>query len=974
MERRADIVMRSIFSLKMWTSVELNCFSSIVLIVVFCSINAATNENKPIIKVNRNAEKNIIVSKHDDIIITCEADEPIRWTDAWTEFPSLWTAPFAWNFVESELFLLAAKLNETKYNLYNNPNDDTIENENLNAYQYKVHLSLRDVDYKSVGLYFCVKNSSTFSQPIELYIEDISNSNVNKSNSIYLSVKDNDFPIKSTHDIWKWDTCKFDGPCIPTVHNETIRFNNFNKERALLQKATIYRATYDKLANKNDIQFTCTKDNDSHAQLNVHVDVDKSYSCDERTMITFKTDDFAIEGSTLELKCIYIDIVNRIFKWEFPSIETENRADWNNKTGDLTIRNVNKAQDIGVYTCIVTNAYGNERKATRNITRILAANETFLNLNTPPEFNSNISMNVSDEFILVVKYSAYPKPNFTWYDSNNKSIDWIEKKDDTLRKVAHHDREKKVVVMIVRNLTINDSGIYTLIADNGKKINKDFRLEVRDNRGPRVLVWVIFGCGMICLSLLVMFGCYHNYRAQQLKQRIKKGELIGTGITGDVHKGEIMPISLGLPCATFGKEIKVVIKTHKHNYSGLSELMKEIHIVRQLPPHPHIVRYLGSVTGDPLNDECEIMIVYELCAYGNMRCFLAKNSDFFVNQVECADEYIINYRKTKPDPPTNSGNPENQQRTYRRNTNANVNIGVDSPESQINSTLTPSGKTFSTIDIYAWSVQMADGLTFLASKNIFHRDLAARNILIYEDMSVKIGDFGIAKEVREGYEYTQSNLTPKPYRWMAMELRRDEDPEESTEIKFDYSPMACQKCDVWSFGVIIWELFSLGKTPELYSFEELKDGKRLKHDETTTTQRMYNVMHDLCWAENPNDRPTFAELKEILLKFHSNAQKGIDGDEDDENDAEYESNLINVGASTTSPDEKIDASDMSSGYDSAHSPSTSPCFLLPSTSNTFFEIPSNSYPIINPFIINAPSTTVNIPNEIESNQVKETRL
>lgn len=66
--------------------------------------------------------------------------------------------------------------------------------------------------------------------------------------------------------------------------------------------------------------------------------------------------------------------------------------------------------------------------------------------------------------------------------------------------------------------------------------------------------------------------------------------------------------------------------------------------------------------------------------------------------------------------------------------------------------------TFSTIDIYAWLVQMADGLTFLASNGIFHRDLAARNILLCDDMHVKIGDFGHSKEVHENYMYTESLL------------------------------------------------------------------------------------------------------------------------------------------------------------------------------------------------------------------------
>lgn len=184
---------------------------------------------------NRTA-KQITVKKHDDIVITCEADAPIHWTDAWSVFPSLWAAPFAWNFQESELYTVAAKLNDGKFIL---SYDDIHLNE---TYRYKSILSLSDVDSKSVGFYFCVKNSSTFSAPNELYSRDEAESNV-KSKAIYLSVEgselgfrflyssvelilfaisDNDFPIKLTHDLWIWDSCKVDVPCIPTVHNEPI--------------------------------------------------------------------------------------------------------------------------------------------------------------------------------------------------------------------------------------------------------------------------------------------------------------------------------------------------------------------------------------------------------------------------------------------------------------------------------------------------------------------------------------------------------------------------------------------------------------------------------------------------------------------------------------------------------------------------------------------------------------------------------
>lgn len=100
-------------------------------------------------------------------------------------------------------------------------------------------------------------------------------------------------------------------------------------------------------------------------------------------------------------------------------------------------------------------------------------------------------------------------------------------------------------------------------------------------------------------------------------------------------------------------------------------------------------------------------------------------------------------------------------------------------------------KSFSTSDLLDWSKQIADGMHFLAINKIIHRDLAARNILLCEDYTVKISDFGLAKDV-ETYgnnEYYKKSKKRLPFRWMA--------PETLTK-KSKFSSAS----DVWSFGMI----------------------------------------------------------------------------------------------------------------------------------------------------------------------------
>jgi len=86
---------------------------------------------------------------------------------------------------------------------------------------------------------------------------------------------------------------------------------------------------------------------------------------------------------------------------------------------------------------------------------------------------------------------------------------------------------------------------------------------------------------------------------------------------------------------------------------------------------------------------------------------------------------------------------------------------------------------------------------------VIHRDLAARNVLLARGGIVKICDFGLARELSagdySGENYVKKNDEPLPIKWMALESLRDK--------------VYTTKSDVWSFGVFLWELFSLGATP-----------------------------------------------------------------------------------------------------------------------------------------------------------------
>ncbi|KAJ8277105.1 hypothetical protein GJAV_G00071530 [Gymnothorax javanicus] len=352
------------------------------------------------------------------------------------------------------------------------------------------------------------------------------------------------------------------------------------------------------------------------------------------------------------------------------------------------------------------------------------------------------------------------------------------------------------------------------------------------------------------------------------------GRVLGSGAFGKVVEGTAYGLSRSQPV------MKVAVKMLKPTArsSEKQALMSELKIMTHLGPHLNIVNLLGACTKSG-----PIYIITEYCLHGDLVNYLHKNRESFLSRhpekskkeldifgLDPADQssrsYVILSFESKGDYMDMKQADATQYVPMLEMSDSKYShmheLNYDRPPSHKDKSLSEGQglltddvtEGLSTMDLLSFTFQVARGMDFLASKNCVHRDLAARNVLLSHGKIVKICDFGLARDIMHDNNYVSKGSTFLPVKWMA------------PESIFDnlYTTLS----DVWSYGILLWEIFSLGGTPypgmvvDSSFYNKIKSGYRLAKPEHATND-VYEVMMR-CWNSEPEKRPSFHSLSETI--------------------------------------------------------------------------------------------------------------
>ncbi|XP_018497647.2 insulin receptor [Galendromus occidentalis] len=287
-----------------------------------------------------------------------------------------------------------------------------------------------------------------------------------------------------------------------------------------------------------------------------------------------------------------------------------------------------------------------------------------------------------------------------------------------------------------------------------------------------------------------MSQIYEQDEYEVPRHKVKLLHELGQGSFGMVWQGIVF--DLKEPCDPNGTHCAVKTVKEGAKFHERQEFLKEASTMKSFDSY-HVVKLLGVVSKDQ-----PLYVIMELMSNGDLK------------------RYLRSHRPDQDEPP--KGDPPTLEQVLQM------------------------------------AAEIADGMAYLGSLKFVHRDLAARNCMVAEDLTVKIGDFGMTRDIYETDYYKKGGKGLLPVRWMSPEALKD--------------GVFTVQGDVWSYGVVLWEIVTLATMPyQGLSHEQVLRwviSRHIMERPENCPDKLFEIMKR-CWHYNPKLRPKFTDIVEMLL-------------------------------------------------------------------------------------------------------------
>uniref|UniRef100_A0A3Q0T1L3 receptor protein-tyrosine kinase n=1 Tax=Amphilophus citrinellus TaxID=61819 RepID=A0A3Q0T1L3_AMPCI len=712
-------------------------------------------------------------------------------------------------------------------------------------------LQLLNVTWKNSGRYTCEEPSSDQSRNIDVFIPGQGN-NPHLHQSVFLLMVGSYLTsVLATEE----DTI----PCV--VSNPKLSVSLYERPG----RTPVSRMTYEPgrgfTGRLNDTSYVCVA----------------TYGAEERESQVYYV--FSIigvsvlkQGEVLTVNCTVKDTEMVFFSWDFPRKEVPPLTDFlpNRIRSFVNITSATVA-DSGVYVCMVQETrQGQTVRKNITVTVVcLSADRGYVYL--WPSGETNVSSPLHQTVELSVEIDAHPAPTVIWTRENQSVAT-----DTTAINTSHVSDSRYVSKLMLVRVQMDQTGSYTATISNDDDIKEvTFNLEVQALLSQVVVLAVVLVLVIIAVIFLVILiilwrkkpryevrwkviesvspdGQQYTYLDptqlpysstwEILRDHVVLGQVLGSGAFGRVVEATVSGL-------THSHSTKVAVKMVKPRSDAVQSLMSELKILVHLGPHVNIVNLLGACTrGGP------VYLITEFCCHGDLVNYLQRNKQTFL-QGDTQTKSVSLAHSDCDGGYMDMNNKEGSQYVAMKELSyADIKPAIYetpyTPADQQEALLLSDSPVLCLSDLIGFSYQVSQAMDFLSSRKCVHRDLAARNVLVCEGKLVKVCDFGLARDLLKDQDYISRGNSFLPLKWMSPESI--------------FQNIYSSQSDVWSFGVLLWEIFSLGcrPYPELSVTQEfysaLKRGYRMTRPEHAPDD-MYDLMKR-CWEEKPQSRPSFSSL------------------------------------------------------------------------------------------------------------------